>query len=212
MSLGDRLKQLRQEKGLTQSQLGAYFNLAESSISLYESGKRSPDYATLKRLAAFFDVTADYLLDYSDSARQTREGPSPYPSTGLLRQLPVITHIDQEGSRLKYRQKDTAEWYYDDPPGQARLYWFLVSSDTLRGDGILPGDLALIEEPAQVDNGQAGLVCLPEGGCLLCRIFRQDSSMVLQCSNPQYPPRIYSGKEVSKLIIIGRVREIRRKY
>jgi len=73
MVLGERLKQLRQEKGLTQAQLGSYFNLAESSISLYEAGKRSPDYATLKRLAAFFAVSADYLLGSPEPAQLARE-------------------------------------------------------------------------------------------------------------------------------------------
>ena len=212
MSLGDRLRQLRQEKGLTQAQLGAYFNLAESSISLYESGKRSPDYATLKRLVAFFAVTADYLLDYNDSAKLAREASPSYSQTSYPMQLPVITHINKDRGSFRYERSNAEEWYLGNSSVSDSLYWFQVSGDTLSGNGILPGDLALIEEPAQPVNGQVGLVYLAEEGSLLCRLFQQDNSLILQCSNPHYPPRIYTGKEVNKVNILGTVKEIRRKY
>ena len=44
--LGKRIKELRLEKGLTLKQLGKMLNLGESTMSMYESGKRSPDYNT----------------------------------------------------------------------------------------------------------------------------------------------------------------------
>lgn len=212
MSLGDRLRQLRQEKGLTQAQLGAYFNLAESSISLYESDKRSPDYATLIRLATYFAVTADYLLDYSNAAKLAQEESASYTQTSYPKLLPVVTHVSKTGSGYSYSESKAEEWYLANPASLDNLYWYEVTKDTLSGDGILPGDLALIEEPGQLNNGQVGLVYLTEEDNLLCRIFQQDNSLILQCSNPQYPPQIYTGKEVSKVRILGRVKEIRRKY
>lgn len=59
---GERLKNLRLEKKLTQKELGANLSLAESTISLYESAKREPDFETVKKIAAFFGVSTDYLL------------------------------------------------------------------------------------------------------------------------------------------------------
>jgi transcriptional regulator with XRE-family HTH domain len=67
MKFGERLKFLRNKVGLTQLQFGEKFNLAESTISLYESDKRFPDQDTLLKLANFFDVSMDYLLGRSDS-------------------------------------------------------------------------------------------------------------------------------------------------
>ena len=57
-----RLRELRREKGISLKELGAVVNVAESTMSLYENGKRQPDYETLFKLADFFDVTVDYLL------------------------------------------------------------------------------------------------------------------------------------------------------
>ena len=61
----------RKEKGLTQAELGKYFNLSKQTISSYENGGSSPDKDTLQRLADFFSVSVDYLLGRTDS----REAP-----------------------------------------------------------------------------------------------------------------------------------------
>lgn len=62
----NRLRNLRKALNLSQEELGMKFNLAKSTISQYELGKRTPDSAMLERLADFFDVTVDYLLGRSD--------------------------------------------------------------------------------------------------------------------------------------------------
>lgn len=62
MVLGKRLRLLRKEHFLTQSQLGSMLNLAESTVSLYESGKRSPDNQTLLLIGSHFGVSTDFLL------------------------------------------------------------------------------------------------------------------------------------------------------
>ena len=58
----EKLKELRKAKGISLEELGAYIGAAESTISLYENGKRQPDYETLLKLAEYFGVTVDYLL------------------------------------------------------------------------------------------------------------------------------------------------------
>lgn len=66
MKFGGTLKNLRNEKGFTQDELAQKLSLAKSTISLYESGKREPDYKTIKAIAKFFNVTTDYLLGASE--------------------------------------------------------------------------------------------------------------------------------------------------
>lgn len=72
MSLGNRIKELRVEKGLTQEELGKLLSKTKNNISQYETDKRSPDPATLQYLADFFRVSTDYLLGRSD-IRETPE-------------------------------------------------------------------------------------------------------------------------------------------
>ena len=62
MELGKTIKELRKEKGLTQTALAGVLCTTQDSISLWELGKSLPDIPTLIKIAEFFDVTTDYLL------------------------------------------------------------------------------------------------------------------------------------------------------
>ena len=56
------LRKLRDEKGLNQTQLGKELNLAQRTISNYETGERFPNEIILNQIADYFDVSMDYLL------------------------------------------------------------------------------------------------------------------------------------------------------
>ena len=62
----NRLRELRKEKGMTMKELGARFNMSESSISLYENGKRLLSQHLIEIFSKYFDVSADYLLGLTD--------------------------------------------------------------------------------------------------------------------------------------------------
>ena len=62
----DRLKELREEKGISQSQLAKETGLNQASISLLEGGRRVPTAPTIITLAKYFEVTTDYLLGMTD--------------------------------------------------------------------------------------------------------------------------------------------------
>ena len=67
MTFSERLRQLRQEKKMTQSALGQAVDISPRMISFYESGNHFPrDEVILKRLADLFEVSLDYLLGHSD--------------------------------------------------------------------------------------------------------------------------------------------------
>ncbi|MBC8062308.1 MAG: helix-turn-helix transcriptional regulator [Clostridiaceae bacterium] len=60
---GDRLKLLRSEKDLKQEELAKIFNVHKTTVSNWEKSKRFPDEDTLNKIADYFEVTLDYLLD-----------------------------------------------------------------------------------------------------------------------------------------------------
>ncbi|MCL2862242.1 MAG: helix-turn-helix domain-containing protein [Firmicutes bacterium] len=61
-----RLRELREEKNLTQLQLAKELGFSRNTISQYETGTREPDIKTIKKLCDFFDVSADYLLGFKE--------------------------------------------------------------------------------------------------------------------------------------------------
>ncbi len=62
-----RLKELRIKKCVSQLKLAMDLDMNQNSISRYENGKREADYATLIKLADYFDVSIDYLLERTDN-------------------------------------------------------------------------------------------------------------------------------------------------
>lgn len=62
-----RLKELRVSKGVSQLKLAIDLGLNQNSISRYECGEREADYATLIKLADYFNVSIDYLLERTDN-------------------------------------------------------------------------------------------------------------------------------------------------
>ena len=61
-TFGSRLRNLREDSNLTQTELANIFKVTPPSISKYEKDVRSPDYSLLIKIADFFNVSVDYLL------------------------------------------------------------------------------------------------------------------------------------------------------
>lgn len=62
----NRLKLLREEKGLNQADIGKYLNITSQAVGLYENEKRDIPTNILIKLSEYFGVTTDYLLGKSD--------------------------------------------------------------------------------------------------------------------------------------------------
>ncbi len=62
-----RLKELREGKHISQQRLAIELNVSQATISKYELGQADPDIPTIVQLAQYFHVSADYLLEISDS-------------------------------------------------------------------------------------------------------------------------------------------------
>ncbi|MFQ6322743.1 helix-turn-helix domain-containing protein [Lactococcus garvieae] len=61
-----RLKELRQNKGLTQQELAKYLGITRPTYTRWENGTREPNFAMLTQLGHTLESTIDYLLGYSD--------------------------------------------------------------------------------------------------------------------------------------------------
>lgn len=61
-----RLKEIRKEKGISQLKLALYMNTNQNTISRYESGEREPSLSDLIKIADYFSVSVDYLLERTD--------------------------------------------------------------------------------------------------------------------------------------------------
>lgn len=74
MTLGQKIKKLRVDKGLTQKELADQVHITFQTVSKWEKDENEPDVSTLRELAKLFDCSMDYLLS-EDEEEQAKEEP-----------------------------------------------------------------------------------------------------------------------------------------
>ncbi len=65
-----RLRELRKKRNITQLKLAIDLNMSQNTISRYETGEREAGYAELIRIADYFNVSIDYLLERTQNPKR----------------------------------------------------------------------------------------------------------------------------------------------
>ena len=73
LTLGEKIRLLREEKELNQTELGQAVNMTQRRVSYIENDQYAPSIDDLKALCKFFHVSADYLLGFSKSLPYPRK-------------------------------------------------------------------------------------------------------------------------------------------
>ena len=74
VNLGEKLRTLRLEKHITQTEMSRQIGVSKAMISSYELEQRQPSYGVLVKFAAFFGVTTDFLLGLEKGRAVSVEG------------------------------------------------------------------------------------------------------------------------------------------
>ena len=72
--LGDRIRELRNSRSLSQVELAKQLHVSKQTISNWENNNVPPSIDTLIRIANFFDVSTDYLLEFNNARKLNVEG------------------------------------------------------------------------------------------------------------------------------------------
>ncbi len=70
MNLKNRVRQLREERGLTQKQLGEKVNVSRQAINAVETGKFDPSLWLAYDIAQLFDMSIEEIFDFKESERK----------------------------------------------------------------------------------------------------------------------------------------------
>lgn len=92
--IGNRIRQLRQEAGMTQKELAEQLGISPSAVGMYEQGRREPPGEVLIQLCRLFHVSSDWLLSGSTAMR--RPSAMQTDVAGMLEEWKEAL-MDQEG-------------------------------------------------------------------------------------------------------------------
>ena len=181
MSFPELLRQCRKQKHMSQAELASLLGVTQQAVGKWESGKSSPDPATVAKLAEILDTTADYLLGLFDPASegQTEER---FFGSYVYSLIPVIGTVKAGYGALAYEEDYGKEYARVKDPSS---YFYLV----VRGDSMEPrihdGDLALVHRQDTLENGDLGvLIYGDEGEGTLKRYLQRGNCVVLQPFKP----------------------------
>ena len=194
----DRLKELREARGITQQQLAEWTGLGRSRIGNYERGVREPDFETQEILADFFNVRLDYLMDRKKS-----------PKT----RIPVLGKVI---AGIPIEAIEEILDYEEITPDMACLGEYFALQ--IKGDSMEPkfsnNDVVIVRKQEDVDNGDIAIVLVNGNEATVKKIKKFNGGINLIPTNPSYDVLTYTNDDIEKLPvrIIGKVVELRAKF
>ena len=105
MLFNEILRSLIEERGLTQKQTALELRIPVSTMGGYVQGTSEPDFATLKLIAEYFGVSADYMLDMRDKKAVSREEDELLRIFRSLSEEQQILYLEQGRVFLKFGKK-----------------------------------------------------------------------------------------------------------
>ena len=100
--LGDRLRAIRKEHGLTQQNIADVLGVDRTTYTVYEGGSITPSPATLVKLSQIYNVTVGYLIGVEENHSELRKIPDEKQEKKLLSSDPISLLKKEEKELLLY--------------------------------------------------------------------------------------------------------------
>jgi repressor LexA len=204
MTIGERIKQLRINKGMTQEELGSKIGVQKQAIYKYEQGlvvnlKRD----VIGKLSKALDVSPSYLMGFADDdkANKIPAGFEPLPK---MVKIPLIGGIAC-GTPILAEQN--IEDYVNCPEACEATFALRCHGDSMINANINDGDVVFIHKQPEVENGQIAAVQIDDGDCYnatLKRFYRSGDTVTLMAENPSVAPMVFTRDNINRIHIAGR--------
>jgi len=197
--LSEKLRQLRKGNRLTQAELASRFGVTQQTIAKWEAGRALPEPETIARIAGFFGVTTDHLLDLTDILSAAAPV-SRVRIIGAVKAGYDAFALEEDLGSALAEVKNPDEYRY------------LV----VKGDSMAPyireGDLALVRLQPCLQNGDIGVVIYGDNEATLKKYCHSGGAVTLVPLNDAYEPVTLRGRELDRLMIVGKVVETKTKW
>lgn len=208
MKVGDKIKQLREEKGLMQQDVCNVLGIEQSTLANYENNRRVPKLDILISIAGYFHVSLDWLMGISPHRSAT-----PPKRKGRGVPIPVLGKV-VAGIPIEAVQEILD--YEEITPELAATGDFFALK--IRGRSMEPrmreGDVVIVKRQDDIDSGDVAIILVNGNEATVKRVKKQREGITLIATNTAvYEPHFYSNKEIQELPvqILGKVVEFRGK-
>lgn len=199
MKIGERIKQRREELGLSADQVAERIGKNRATVYRYESNDiKSFPIEVLSPLADVLKTTPAFLMGWNDS-------PDGYYPDNII-PVPEMAKIPLLGSiacGAPILAEEHIEEYVDVPKHVRADFALTCKGDSMINARIFDGDIVYVRQQATVDNGQIAAVLI-DGEATLKRVQLYEDHISLEPENPQYRPLVYWGDDMNTVHILGK--------
>lgn len=202
---GNVLKNLRESIGMNQEELSEKFGISKSTIGMYETNKREPNFELLKEFAKFFNVSTDYLLEQIKKDDLANFDIIQIPLLGKIQAgvptemfLDIIDYIDIPADMAR---------------GNKELFALKTKGKSMEPN-FIEGDILIFEKTEDCENGQFCAVAVNGDDATFKKVTKIDTGIMLQPLNPAFETKFYTNEQIASLpvTIIGILKQIRRNF
>ena len=205
----NRIKELRKEINMTQSELAKKLNVAQNTISNWENESRDVDNESLVKLSEIFDVSVDYLLGKTDIKNSLPRNMYPIEEGDFI-VMPVLASV-----KAGYDGQAIVE-YSDETIPVAKIAYKGYPKDeciVLRVSGnsmypkLLDGDYILVHRQTSVDSGSVAVVIYNGNEATVKKVrYKSGEDWVeLIPVNPEYQTKRIVGIDLEQCRVFGLV-------
>ncbi len=199
LTIGDRIKQRREELGMTQLELAEKAGFkSKSSINKIELGIQGLAQSKIKAVAEALNVRPSDLMGWRDDEQ-------PLPGNIIpieTRKYPLLGEVACGVPRYA---DEHIELYVEHGTKIQADFCVRAKGDSMINAGIHDGDIVFVRKQPTVDNHDVAVVLIGDEATLK-RVFYypEQQKLVLQAENPDYEPFVYVGEELQNVQILGK--------
>ena len=206
MDIGKMINQRRTELKLTLEQVGQAVGVGKSTVKKWEDGyisnMRRDKIALLAKVLKMNPVSF-----ITGEFREEEEQAIPLPQTNVFMR-PVYDSISAGfGVIAQDVPVDYMPTYITCPSEQDKYIWINVHGDSM-SPLIDDGSKILIKKQTSVDSGQIAAVLVDDEEAVVKKVLYNDNTVELHSVNPYYPPRVFKNNDVTRVQILGLVKEV----
>lgn len=202
MDMGQKIYNLRIQKGLTLEELGNMVGVGKSTVRKWENGM----IANMKRdkilkVSEALDTTPAYLMGWEEEEKIISLN-NVYQIE--LRRFPLLGEI--ACGKPKYTNEDRESYVMAGTDIKAD-FCLRASGDSMVNARILDGDIVFIRKQDMVENGEiAAVVVNNDSEATLKRLFyyHEKALLILKAENPAYEDLIFQNEELNEVHILGK--------
>lgn len=185
ISIGDRIKEVRLAKGLTQKEFADSLGIVQGFLSGIERGKKVPSDTLRIALCHFYEINPEWLLSGKGEKFRKAIPAAGVSSDAAGSSTPLLKRIS-EGFPAAIAQEDICDVV--SLPGSAPGSYALIASGDYMAPTIRDGDLVIFQADGNIDNGDIVLVTNRWGEAILRRYRLKDGELFFSPDNSAYAP------------------------